>query len=60
MIATIKQLGALVFLIFVVCSAIIGLGTMFPDGELGAGAGELGEGLVRLFSRAGEAFGGVV
>ncbi len=56
----IKQLGSLLVLVVFVCGVIIALGTMFPDGELGAGAGELGEGLVQLFSRAGEAFGGAV
>ncbi len=55
MIATIRQLGSLVFVIFVVCSAIIGLGTAFPDGELVAGAGELWEALQQLLSRAGDA-----
>jgi len=55
---TISQLGKLLVTIVVVCGVIIGLGTMFPDGELGAGAGELGEGLVQLFDRTGEAFGG--
>ena len=60
MIGTIKQLGSLVFMIFVVCSAIIGLGTAFPNGELLAGAGELWEAIQQLLSAAGNAISGAV
>ncbi len=54
----IKQLGQLLVTVIFVCGVILALGTMFPDGELGAGAGELGEALVQLFSRVGDAFSG--
>jgi hypothetical protein len=47
-------------LVFFVCAVIIGLGTMFPNGELMAGAGELWEGLVQLLSTAGDAISGAV
>jgi len=56
----IKQLGQLLVTVVFVCGVIIALGTMFPDGELGAGAGELGEALVQLFTEAGDAISGAV
>ncbi len=56
----IRQLGSLLVLVFFVCAVIIGLGTMFPNGELMAGAGELWEGLVQLLSTAGDAISGAV
>ena len=54
----IKQLAQLLVTIAFVCGVIITLGTAFPDGELMAGAGEIGEALVQLFTAAGEAFRG--
>jgi len=54
----IKQLGQLLVTVVFVCGVIIAVGTMFPDGELGSGAGELGEGLVQLFSKVGDTFSG--
>ena len=56
----IKQLVQLLVTVAFICGTIITLGTMFPDGELGAGAGELGEGFQLLFSAVGDAVGGVV
>jgi len=58
--AALKQLWQLLVLIFFVCAIIIGLATMFPDGELSAGAGELWEGLVILLSRAGDGISGAI
>ena len=54
----IKQLGQLLVTVVFICGVIIAVMTIFPDGELGAGAGELGEGLVQLFSKVGDAFSG--
>jgi len=54
------QLWQLLKLLVIVGGIIIALGTMFPNGELMAGAGELGEGIVNLFSAIGDAFSGAV
>lgn len=54
----ITQLGKLLGTIAFVCGVIITLHTMFPDGELMAGAGEIGEGFQQLFSAVGDAFSG--
>jgi len=54
----IKQLSQLLVTVAFVCGVIITLATMFPDGELMAGAGEIGEGFQQLFSAVGDAFSG--
>lgn len=54
----IRQLGQLLVMIAFVCGVIITLATMFPDGELMAGAGEIGEGFQQLFTAVGDAFEG--
>ncbi len=54
------QLWQLLKLLVIVGGIVIALGTMFPDGELMAGAGQLGEGIVNLFSTIGDSFNGAV
>ena len=54
------QLWQFLKLFVVVGGIIIALGTMFPDGELMAGAQQLGEGIVNLFSEIGDALSGAV
>jgi len=54
------QLWQFLKLFVVVGGIIIALGTMFPDGELMAGAQQLGEGIVSLFSEIGDALSGAV
>lgn len=53
-IAMIKQVVQIIIAVIILGGFLVAMGTMFPDGELGAGIGELVEGITSLLSEAAD------